>query len=279
MNTVTEIVKTASEKRIPALIHQVWLDKWDLDGKPPARFQKNIERVKTLNPGFHHKVWSFRDGLALFDLPDFARWRRFFRDTLKLHIEKCDFLRYAILLCHGGVYMDVDTVLSAPLDSINIQSRSFLWVRDHEYWTHHTKYIGEKPIYNGFLASAKGHHILRELMDFIMFTYEADGLVMCTTGPVAIGRYSRIMGLHNDPSIWGDRCWILSTDAYGRKDPVCDGKRRVVHSQGSFLESSWMLGGLVPWTRSVIRDHHLLIIFFLVFLNLSVLFRPSLMPR
>jgi mannosyltransferase OCH1-like enzyme len=255
----------ATGKRVPALIHQVWLDRQDLDGKPPARFMKNIDSAKALNPGYQHKVWSFRDGLALFDHPELARWKTFFRDTLKLHIEKCDFLRYAILLRHGGVYMDVDTVLTVPLDSINMQNRTFLWVRDHEYWTHHTKYIGEKPIYNGFLASAKGHPILRDLLDFIMFTYEPDGLVMCSTGPVAIGRFSRIMGLQKDPSIWGDRCWILATDAYGRKDSACNGKGRLVQSQGSFLESSWMLGGIVPWTRSVVRDHHLVIIFSLVF--------------
>jgi inositol phosphorylceramide mannosyltransferase catalytic subunit len=244
-------------KTVPAIIHQVWLNKDDRAPGVPDKYVPKINRMKSMNPGYEHRLWDTKKANELFQSPVLQRWKTFFERSLVLHIEKCDFLRYAVLYMYGGVYVDVDFDCILPFDTVDMRKREFMWVLDHQYWTHNVKYVGEKPVYNGFLASSPRHPIFKDLMDFIMFSYMPDRLVMCSTGPVAVGKFARIMGLFGRPELWGDRCWILPTDTYGRPDPQCLHKPRLLSQSETFLSSSWMLEGCVPWCKALIKDHHL----------------------
>jgi hypothetical protein len=246
---------------IPKKIHQIWLDKTRDDGALPEKFSHRTMLTKTRNPGWDYRLWKMRDANELFNLPELKRWSNFFKHTLSYHIERCDFLRYALLYIHGGVYVDVDMEPLLSFDEMNLSVRHFLWVEDHAYWAHNAKFYGEKPVYNGILASAARHPIWPQLMDYIMYTYEPDGLIMCSTGPIALGRFARITNLFEDRSLWGERCMFLPKDAYGNEDIACRSGLRGFNSNESLLSSSWLLSmGAVPWLKAKVKDHHLLII-------------------
>ncbi|KAJ3278267.1 hypothetical protein HK104_002510 [Borealophlyctis nickersoniae] len=172
-------------------------------------------------------------------------------------------------IVYGGVYVDLDLVPQEPFDALALADRDFLWTFDHNYWAHGAKYCSEQPIFNGFLASRPGHAIWPQLMDFIMYTYEPDGLIMCSTGPVALGRFARICGLFNDPSLWGSRCLALSSNT---EDPRCKGALKVLRNDEGFLESSWLIStGALPWLKAKLADHHRTVIALLMIIGVYVI--------
>lgn len=73
---------------------------------------------------------------------------RRFRD-LKVGAHKADLFRYCVLYVHGGIYMDIKTVLTRHLDEIFDRMYNYTCISPI---TH---------VYNGIMAVEKGHPVLR----------------------------------------------------------------------------------------------------------------------
>lgn len=210
---------------IPLVLHQMWLDKHtDTNAAPPAKFlqPKFAPSFRAHNPEFEHRFWNMAAVKQLFDLPSLEPWRWFYYNKLEQHIEKCDFARYALLYVHGGVYVDLDFTCHQPLASL-LHNRQFIWTldrRDHSLpgFTH------LRPIFNGFLASVPGHPIWPQLMNSIMYRYQPkQGMVLNTTGPVALAEFAQSMGLTVDqhPELYVNNCLILPNNALAMRDRRC----------------------------------------------------------
>jgi hypothetical protein len=183
----------------------MWLDKKDDQGGPPAKYlgdpTKFVGSFTAQNPTLQHKVWNFAQVKQMWQHPALSKWSRFF-DEIFWHIEKCDFSRYAILYLYGGIYADLDITAVRPFDD-GLLSRSFSWTLD----------VGESEIWNGFLASAPGHPVWADLMDYVMYNYPPsakDSNVYNTTGPAALGKFARRSHLTIDerPDLYIDNCLV-----------------------------------------------------------------------
>jgi hypothetical protein len=203
---------------IPKLIHQIWLGKQDDNALPPKKYQcaKYLDSVVEMNPEYTRRIWSMADIKELFRTrPELRRWKHFFFNGLHVHIEKCDFIRYILMWLYGGVYLDMDFRCHKGFDCI-LKGRSFAWVVD---WIHCNTltlgaFNGQFAIFNGFLASAPNQPIWPKLCDFIMSRYDTQpsGLVMNTTGPLALGAFCNVYNLadeHKLPQMYINRCYII----------------------------------------------------------------------
>jgi mannosyltransferase OCH1-like enzyme len=80
-----------------------------------------------LNPGFEYKLWNRKMARELFDNPKLAKWKDFYYNTLQDWIEKCDFLRFAILYIYGGTYVDLDFKCNKSLEPLLNREIGLVW--------------------------------------------------------------------------------------------------------------------------------------------------------
>jgi len=178
---------------IPKLIIQVYASSIPM----PGEIRQNIEHIKTINTGYQHKLF---DETAVREYIQNNSWPELLeqidRINPKYFVVLLDIFRYLILYKEGGVYLDIKSTLSAPLDDVLLSSDLFL-LPDNAY--------------NIFLQwcviSVPNHPYLKLILDTIVHTlanyqYQIDGVgekgVFNVSGS---GMYSRcILSLFN-PSL------------------------------------------------------------------------------
>lgn len=109
-------VSGAQPFRKPYFVPRVHFSFGFFDDTMPDSIRKRIEKVEAANPDWDITVWG----------PDASRelmrvrfpWALGKYDAFKYHIQRSDMSRYAILHTFGGVYMDLDYRLRAPLRDI-----------------------------------------------------------------------------------------------------------------------------------------------------------------
>lgn len=97
---------------IPKIIHQTYRD-----AQIPSALQPGIEQLRRLNPGWEYR---FYDDAAVDDFirreyqPEMHRAYR--RINPAYGAARADFFRYLVVYRYGGVYLDIKSTTSRPLD-------------------------------------------------------------------------------------------------------------------------------------------------------------------
>jgi mannosyltransferase OCH1-like enzyme len=107
---------------IPRVLHFVWI------GDERRRPDNCIDTWRTLNPGFRVRVWGNREYVR-------TRWvNRAHMEEMRRQ-ELCgvaDMMRYEILVRHGGVALDADSVCVRPLEDWLLEPAEFAcWENEH----------------------------------------------------------------------------------------------------------------------------------------------------
>jgi hypothetical protein len=208
-----------NKKQIPHVLHRMWLDKKVEDAPLPTKYTSNprfVPSFKRYNPAWGQQIWTTkRVREELFSDPVLKRWEHFYYQRLQHHIERCDFARYMLLWKYGGVYADLDMECFRSLDGL-IQNRSILLVHDYAHQKKLTlgAFSKQGQVFNGFMGSAPKQPFWLQLMDYIMSIYNHihSGLVMNTTGPVAVGNFMLINNIYDElenPELFVPRCLVL----------------------------------------------------------------------
>ena len=168
---------------IPKIIHQTWRDH-----NPPGP-KAWTESWKLQNPDWEYRFWTDND------LLDFVRTH--YPDLEELYlsypkpVQRADMARYLILHHHGGVYADIDTECTAPLDAIAEDRRVIFSTEpfEHEYQAHRLKM--EMMLFNGVMASPKGHPFWLHVCETMVRCRHGKVHVLESTGPLLLtGAYS-----------------------------------------------------------------------------------------
>jgi mannosyltransferase OCH1-like enzyme len=108
---------------IPRLIHQTCPDK----GALPPEIQHNIGRLQTLNPGWRYQLYDDEDVSQFiskhFDETISAAYRRI---NPRYGAARADLFRYLLVWQLGGVYLDLKSTVTVPLDSVLQHSDRYL---------------------------------------------------------------------------------------------------------------------------------------------------------
>lgn len=163
---------------IPKIIHQTWRDH---NVPVPKEWPESWKR---LNPDWEYKLWTDDDLIKLV--------RDHYPDLEELFVsypnpvQRADLGRYLILHHCGGVYADLDTECFASLQSIQDEARVILSEEPVEH-SHHSQSLGlTKFLFNGVMASPKGHAFWLHLIDVLRRCRHAKSYVLESTGPLVL---------------------------------------------------------------------------------------------
>jgi mannosyltransferase OCH1-like enzyme len=98
---------------IPRIIHQTVADKKAL---PPA-FAENVSALRDRNPGWEHRLYDDDDIVAFISgtcSPEILK--SYLRINPAYGAARADFFRYLLLHERGGVYLDIKSTCTRPLD-------------------------------------------------------------------------------------------------------------------------------------------------------------------
>lgn len=129
--------------RIPRIVHQTWFEDITMDRYGDlVRLQDSWK-----NSGWEYRFYSDVDAKD-FILRNFPRHFADAFDILLPGAYKADYFRYLVLLKEGGVYADVDVMLTTDLDAFISPDMSFFVPRDVV-----AEYAGQPfCLWNGFLG-------------------------------------------------------------------------------------------------------------------------------
>jgi hypothetical protein len=143
-----DLVHVAEGTAIPRIVHQTFMSK-DL----PAKLQENVDTIKRLNPGWQHIIHDDND------IKEFIRENYgpgvlsyFERINPRYGAARADLFRYLLMYKCGGVYLDIKSTCTRPLDQVIRPDDKFIL-------SHWRNKPGEK--HEGFGTSKEVTHIPR----------------------------------------------------------------------------------------------------------------------
>ncbi|WP_336945105.1 glycosyltransferase [Asaia sp. HN010] len=207
---------------IPRLLHFICNDPATLD---PA-FVTNIAQVTALNPGWTVHVWDEASRFQF--ISDHYGW-----DVLKIYLmiggeygaAKADFFRYLLIYRLGGVYLDLKSSMSRPLEAILRPDDQYLisqWNMSgsgrHAGWGLGASIAHVKggEYQQWFLIARPGHPYLRRVIQLVMtkiLTYRPDvhGVGAVTTFNIT-GPHAYTKAIHAVRENFAHRVFDAETD-------------------------------------------------------------------
>jgi mannosyltransferase OCH1-like enzyme len=160
------VVPEGDELKIPKIIHQIWL------GSPVPESFRSLQQSWIENHfgrDWFYKLWTDED------VEKMELYNQEFYDATDNYGVKSDILRWEIIHCYGGVYIDMDFESLQPLDEL------------HQLYDF---YVGIQPLDTFFVqlgaalfGARPGHPILKHCIETISDDWHLHGAPK-KTGPV-----------------------------------------------------------------------------------------------
>lgn len=218
---------------IPRIIHQTFYTP-DL----PPDLRKNVDHLKASNPGWEYR---FYDDAAIVDFilknypPVVLQY--FERIDPRYGAARADLFRYLLMYKVGGVYLDIKSTATQPLDEVLLPEDRFLlseWNNENagfDAWGKHYELndFGGREFQQWYIACASGHPFLRAVIDNVLNNIDTyiPGLhgtgkpgVLRVTGPIAYSlAIHRIRSAHphrlvNSQEDLGLRYSVMKVDSH-----------------------------------------------------------------
>lgn len=194
------ILKSIEENSsIPRLIHQTFQTK-----NIPPEFEENVNRIKAMNPDWHHQIYDDEDILAfLTEYCDPGILNYYNRINPKYGAAKADLFRYLLLYKFGGVYLDIKSTINFPLDSILKSDDQYLLTQwknkpgeKHEGWgmSPYLKNVPGGEFQQWHVVASPGHPFLKAVIEKVLSNIDhynpwvhgtGGNGVLRVTGPIA----------------------------------------------------------------------------------------------
>lgn len=204
----------------PKIIHQMWYDRNQYDNEEPPKHHEKykiyMSNWKRHHPNSEYHFWNRRRIEELWSDPRLSKWNKFFNTHIDRHIEKCDFTRYAILYCHGGLYVDLDFDCFRSLEPLFEQHDLGLTSEPEEHLKDSPD-PDKVPTTNGIMFSIPEHPLWPGLMTYIMDHYHPSHSVLANTGPAVLAHY---LSLHPEYTLL-DYCLLNPLTKQGTVSSKC----------------------------------------------------------
>ncbi len=186
-NDKTYVDELEFEHHIPKVIHQTFFTK-----NLPDELEKNVKHIKLQNPDWLHKLYDDADIEQYIKL-NFPELLRFYLLINPLYgAARADFFRYLLIYKEGGVYLDIKSGLSKPLNSIIQKNETFI----SSHWTQYDPsfklgfYVGinnpNGEIQQWHIITAPGHPILKNVINAVCSNIEKYNSLLHGTGKMGV---------------------------------------------------------------------------------------------
>lgn len=170
------------------ILHQSWLDPVICNNTcTPAKYLRHCQSLKDANPNWEYRLWNSDKVRHLLDTS--SPYREFWEGLV--HIEKCDFARYLILYCFGGLYIDLDFAGRRCLDDLVRDEGWVMWHEPPEHVDAQVKHLIDRNVYNGVMYSTPKQGIWLQIMRFVVENYKAGAGAHRNTGPVMLALFMK----------------------------------------------------------------------------------------
>jgi mannosyltransferase OCH1-like enzyme len=180
---INNVQYSGNYKYIPRKIFQLVKDKNNIHPK----FQKNIQYIKHLNPG-----WNY----ILYDDDDMIEYMKnnFQPEILTLYNKinpdygpaKADFFRYLLMYNEGGVYFDIKSAMKYPLD--NFLKEDDEYILSHWPCKPQTTYTNNKygELQQWYIMTKPKHPYLKAIINKVIDNIKNYDLKITGTGKLAV---------------------------------------------------------------------------------------------
>ena len=191
--TLAPIPEIPEGKSVPKVIHQIFFP-----GKPPAVILENIARLRDLNPGWEYRLYNDTDMLGYISRhfgPDMLACYE--RIDVRYGAARADFFRYLLMYREGGVYLDVKSGMTVPLDQVIRPDDRYLLSRWDDSgsggfagWGRHRELrtLGGSELVQWHIVAAPGHPYLRAVIDAICRNIASYSPILHGTGRLGVLR-------------------------------------------------------------------------------------------
>jgi len=180
---------------IPRIIHQTFYER-----TLSPTLQANVDRLRELNPGWEYRFYDDAD-IAVFIQENYPPqlWDYYQRIDPCYGAARADLFRYLLMYKVGGVYLDIKSAATRPLDDVVRPDDRFLlstWGQEVDGWGHHyaLRNLPQGEFQQWYIVCAPGHAFLKEVIDTVLCNIDLyDPLlhrigkngVLNVTGPIA----------------------------------------------------------------------------------------------
>lgn len=182
---------------VPKTIHQTYTNE-----VLPSEIRENINKLKELNPDWKYCYYN-DDDMETYIKRNFPEVLEFYqRINPKYGAARADLFRYLLMYKEGGVYLDIKSSFSRPLDNTIKPTDKFLlshWINGKgerfEDWGIHPEISNPKGEYQQcFIVATQGHPFLKAVIENVLgnidiyspYTHGVGRLgVLRVTGPIA----------------------------------------------------------------------------------------------
>jgi mannosyltransferase OCH1-like enzyme len=154
---------------IPRLLHQTYPTK-DL----PASLADNFRRLTALNPGWQHQLFAHDDIVVFIEKHYGPRILQYYdRIDSKYGAARADLFRYLLMYQIGGVYLDIKSSLTRPLDEVLSSSDSYVLSQWSDRYPGSGRHAGLEHIPGGefqqwHIVCVPGHPYLKAVIDNVL---------------------------------------------------------------------------------------------------------------
>ena len=169
-------------KKITNKIYQTWYT-----NNINEIIKQKINTFLEINPGYEYNFYNDED-MDSFIGKNFSGDIIDCYNKLNIRAAKADFWRYLILYKEGGIYIDIDSIITKPLDSLILNNDDAIISVEDIY----TKDGGKKNYcINWAMMFSKEHPILKKTIDFLINNVKNNiypNNIYKTTGPAVLTR-------------------------------------------------------------------------------------------
>jgi len=162
---------------IPRIIHQIGMRPAFQDRQVPPRLQANIEHVRAMNPGWDYRFYDDDDIVAFMreHYPP-AVLRHYERIDARYGAARADLFRYLLMYKVGGVYLDIKSSVTRPLDEVLQSGDRFIVSQWHTadgqyaYWgdQHDVRHVPGGEYQQWHIVAAPGHPFLKAVIEQVL---------------------------------------------------------------------------------------------------------------
>jgi len=214
---------------IPRIIHQTFYER----ALSPT-LQANVDRLRALNPGWEYRFYDDADVAAFIKAhyPPLI-WAYFERIDPRYGAARADFFRYLLMYKVGGVYLDIKSTVTRPLDAgLRPDDRYILskWhlpngEYEHKGLVYDLRHFEGGEYQQWHIICAPGHPFLKAVMETVLSNIDAYDPYLHQTGKRGVLRLTgpitytmaihRIMNHHPHRVVDGRKQIGLEYNVYG----------------------------------------------------------------